>query len=278
MKKTNDAGFSREKLNKRITEIDLLRGICVFLMVFDHFMFDLWGLMPELFLRFPEPNGFWAWAVKVANLYWIWGVRVAVRNVVVFCFLALTGISCSFSRNNLKRGVMLFGVALLVTAGTFAVGEITGDMDTLISFGILHLISLSILFVALIGVITQNKWVYLAISAIMITFGAFFLKEKPVSIYSGDFAELFFKQTLGLVLLGPDSYSFFFYGGQVVFGVFLGKVLYPERKPLLFVKGYKNNFVTFTGRHSLIVYVAHQIILPLLLSLILLMCGYKLAI
>ena len=275
MEKAVDA---RKKIDKRITEIDLLRGICVFLMVFDHFMFDVWGLLPELFIGYPKPNGFWAFLCGAAQDYWGWGVRVWVRNAVVFIFLALTGISCSFSKSNFKRGGLLAAVALLITAGTFAAGKITGDMNIMISFGILHLISLSILFVALIEKMTANKWVYLVLSAVMIGVGAVFLKEVPTSVYSGDFTELFFKQTIGLILLGPDSYSFLFYGGQVVLGVFLGKILYPEKKPLIFKKGYKNNFVTFVGRHSLIVYVAHQIVIPVVLGLILLISGYVLSI
>ena len=275
MEKAVDA---RKKIDKRITEIDLLRGICVFLMVFDHFLFDVWGLLPELFIGYPKPNGFWAFLCGAAHDYWGWGGRVWVRNAVVFIFLALTGISCSFSKSNFKRGGLLAAVALLITAGTFAAGKITGDMDILISFGILHLISLSILFVALIEKMTANKWVYLVLSAVMIGVGAVFLKEVPTSVYSGDFTELFFKQTIGLILLGPDSYSFLFYGGQVVLGVFLGKILYPEKKPLIFKKGYKNNFVTFVGRHSLIVYVAHQIVIPVVLGLILLISGYVLSI
>lgn len=266
----------KPSLEKRITEIDLLRGVAVFLMVFDHFMFDVWGLLPSIFGGFPVAGGFWAWAYSLSMQYWGWGVRVAVRYVVLFVFLALTGISCSFSKNNFKRGAILFGIALGVTAATFVGGKITGDSEMLISFGILHLISTSILLVSLIEKITQNKWVFLAISAVMITVGAFLLKERVAFYSEGEFLSLFFKQIVGLVTLGPDSYSILFYGGQIFFGVFLGKFLYPEKKPLLFKSGYRDNFVTFTGRHSLIVYIAHQIILPVLLSLILLICGYTL--
>lgn len=268
------AAEKRARLKNRITEIDLLRGICVFLMVFDHAVFDVWGLMPELFSGYPS-GGFWSWAYDVAVKYWVWNVREWVRFVVVFVFLALTGISCSFSHSNLKRGLMLMAVALGVTFATFVLGRITGDGETLISFGILHLISLTIVVVALIEKITRNKWVFLAVSAAMITFGAFFLKEEAAYYSDGGFFEQFFKQFIGLIIVGPDGYSFPFYGGQIFFGVFLGKVLYPERKPLLFKDGYKNNFVTFTGRHSLIVYVAHQIIIPAALALALLACGYK---
>ena len=268
--------LKRERIAKRITEIDVLRGICVLLMIFDHLMYDLWGLMPYIFKDFPILETFWAQAVTFAIDYWTWDVRIWVRRVIVFFFLALTGISCSFSKSNLKRGLILAAVALGVSIGTFVLGEVMGDKDYFISFGILHLISLSIITVSLVELITKNKWVFLGICVVMITAGAFLLKESYASYYGGNFFELYFKQFVGLILLGPDSYSFLFYGGQVFFGVFLGKLLYKERRSLIFKKGYSNNPLTFVGRHSLIVYVAHQLLIPLILALILLIAGYQL--
>lgn len=268
--------LKRERIAKRITEIDILRGICVLLMIFDHLMYDLWGLAPYLFKDFPLPGTFWESAATFAFNYWIWNVRKWVRLVIVFFFLALTGISCSFSKSNLKRGLILAGVALGVSLATFILSKVMSDMSYFISFGILHLISFSIIVVSLVELITKNKWVFLGISVAMITAGAFLLKETYVSYSSGEFWELFFKQFIGLITVGPDSYSFLFYGGQIFFGVFLGKLLYKERKSLIFKKGYSNNPLTFIGRHSLIVYIAHQLIIPVLLVIILSISGYQL--
>lgn len=267
----------RERLRSRITEIDLLRGICVFLMVFDHIMVDLWYFLPSIFNGFPPVEGFWYEMVKFAYHWWVWPVRIWVRNVIVFFFLALTGISCSFSKSNLKRGLFLTAVALALSLVTFILGKIMGDPDMFIAFGILNLISLCIVLIALIEKLTQNKWVYLAIGATMMIVGAFFLKEVDTSYSSGNFFVLFFKAFIGLIIIGPDCYSFLFYGGQIFIGVFLGKLLYPERKPLLFKKGYSNNFVTFTGRHSLFVYIAHQVVVPLVLALAVLISGFQLS-
>ena len=86
------------------------------------------------------------------------------------------------------------------------------------------------------------------------------------------------RQIVGRGMFGSDSYSFLLFGGQVVLGVAAGKFLYPERKSLLFKKGYSDNVVTFIGRHALLVYVAHQLIIPVLLGLVLLICGFKLSI
>ena len=278
--KAERKALKKEKLNKRITEIDALRGIAVLLMVFDHFMYDVAGVMPSMFPDAYVAGGFWAEFRSLAIKWWNWDVRVYVRLFVVFIFLALTGVSCSFSRSNLKRGVKLLIVALLLTGGTILVdylGGMGGGM--IIVFGILHLIALSLLLISVIELITKNKWVYLIIGVVMIVVGR--IIASPIGLFEyyvqwDNFFPMFFDAFIGKSLLGPDSYSFLFFGGQVFVGVFLGKLLYPERKPLIFKKGYSNNPLTFAGRNTLIVYVAHQVLIPVILGLILLICGYKL--
>ena len=85
-----------QKKGTRIYELDLFRGIAVLLMIFDHFMYDLGWLFPVLFSDYPRP-GFSASLRNAALFYWGWDVRLAVRCAVVFVFLALTGVCCSFS-------------------------------------------------------------------------------------------------------------------------------------------------------------------------------------
>ena len=270
--------LKRERLYSRITEIDVIRGICVILMVFDHFMYDIFDLMPSVFVGFPK-EGFWRDFVILARKYWLWDVRTGVRSVVVFLFLALTGISCSFSKSNLKRGLMLLVIALGVTGVTVGVGIATDNMNNLITFGILHLISLSIITVSIVERFTQNKWVYLAIGALMLVIGAIVLNENNYCFFGEESLFLIFlKQFTGVGMFGADSYSFLYYGGQIYVGVFLGKLLYSDKKSLIFKKGYSNDPLTFIGRHSLLVYVVHQILIPVVLVIILLLQGYTFAI
>lgn len=258
----------KEKLKARVTEIDLIRGICVILMVIDHMFYDLFGVLPEIFLNYPPTKGFWSKAYDFSIDYWVCDARVVARFVVIAFFLVLTGICCSFSRSNFKRGLKLFGVAMLVTLATFVAGKIMGDSELLITFGILHCISLAILLCSLIEVFTQKWYVYAVIGGLMIIVGIF-LSDFNEYYYS-DVPNVFvavLRQIVGRGMFGSDSYSFLIFGGQVVLGVAAGKFLYPERKPLLFKKGYSDNVVTFIGRHALLVYVAHQLIIPVLLGL-----------
>ncbi len=265
----------KTKLKNRITEIDLLRGIVVCFMMFDHFMFNVWGLMPDMFLGFS--NSAWSGFCNLALSYWNWGVRRAVRYIVIFIFLALTGVSCSFSRNNLKRGLKLLIVAIGLTLATVILAQIMDDVDMIISFGILHCIAVTLILVALVELFTSNKFVFLIVGVAFMIFGAFFLVEEPVSYNSGNFFTLFFEQLIGLIMLGPDSFSLFFYGGQIFIGVFIGKLFYKERKPLIFKGEYKNNLLTLIGRHSLLFYVLHQVVITVVLAIILLLAGFNLA-
>ena len=45
-----------EKIKNRAIEIDIIRGICIFLMILDHFFYDLIAIMPSI-TNFPNVNG-----------------------------------------------------------------------------------------------------------------------------------------------------------------------------------------------------------------------------
>lgn len=47
----------KASLEKRVVEIDLMRGVAVLLMIFDHFMYDLGFLLPTLFHGYPSSTG-----------------------------------------------------------------------------------------------------------------------------------------------------------------------------------------------------------------------------
>ncbi len=105
----------KEKKNfkGRIIELDFLRGFSILLMFFDHFMYDMAYVMGKVFDSFPGQSSFFLWLVNNAQRYWVSDIRFHIRNIVVFIFLCLIGVCCSFSRNNLKRGLKLFIGAMM---------------------------------------------------------------------------------------------------------------------------------------------------------------------
>lgn len=257
----------------RAYELDLLRGISVLLMILDHFMFDLWGLLPSLFADYPRK------LMRFAYNYWYWDVRTVVRVAVVFAFLALTGICCTFSRNNLKRGFKLLLVALGLTAATYLAGVVMGESETMIVFGVLHAIAVSLLLIGCLEKLHTNKWIYLALGTVLCAIAVYIEATHDVHLvsYSSDrFYVLFGKAVLGTVQIGSDCFALPYTCGQILIGVFLGKQFYAERKSAFGLQ-YHREPVAFLGRHSLIVYFAHQVLLPVLASVVLICMGYTLA-
>ena len=266
----------KEKNNNRILELDLLRGIAVFLMIFDHFMYDLWGLLPSLFVDYPFGNPIATNMYRFSIAYWNSTARIVIRYIVIFVFLALTGICCHFSKSNLKRGFRLLIASLLLSLVTFFVGWIMNDIDIMVSFGILHAISLSLLMVGLLEKFCKNKWVYLVLGVLMLGVGGYFEANATIDSFKGNnFFLIVLKQMVGMSFAGSDSFGLLSTAGQIFIGVFLGKLLYNERKSVFNFK-YSNNVVTFFGRNSLVVYLLHQILIPVILVIALLCFGFTL--
>lgn len=117
---------------RRIHLIDEVRGLSIILMVFYHAFFMLGYFFEIEFLAkaqvFFEP----------------------LQPVFACLFIFISGISSNLSRSNFKRGLRLLGIALgftLVTAVILPRFDITGAE---IYFGVLHLLSVSMLLYALL--------------------------------------------------------------------------------------------------------------------------------
>ena len=262
----------KNKLAARAMELDLLRGVAVILMMFDHLMFDLCGLLPGFF---------WDYPLKLqlfAIDYWYWDVRLAVRPVILFVFFALTGICSSFSRSNLARGIKLLAVAMGLTVATDLIGFFAGDEDIRIVFGVLHAISISLILVGLLEKLRTNKWIYLGVGLALWGVGIWIDHSYNVGLVSyGDepFWTQLGKAIMGFLEVGSDCFPLPRTAGQIFVGVFLGKQFYKERKSLIF-KRYHRNPVAFIGRHSLLFYFGHQILFPVIAALVLVCMGYEL--
>ena len=119
------------KSRERIWELDFLRGVCVLLMIFDHFMFDIAGLFDKAWIATGKEN-----IIQIVELAQNYinnsTLRTTTQHIVVWIFALLCGISCSFSRSNLKRGVQATILAGIITIVSYC-------MDVTIKFGILHM-------------------------------------------------------------------------------------------------------------------------------------------
>ena len=120
-----------KQLENRAFELDALRGLALTLMVLHHFAFDMRYIMGYDIFAFQET----------------WWFENLLRPVFLNVFLIVSGICCSFSRSNTRRGLRLLGVALLFTVATSIAAYFTGE-SLYILFNVLHLLALGTLLYA----------------------------------------------------------------------------------------------------------------------------------
>jgi uncharacterized membrane protein len=195
----------------RIELIDGLRGFCIILVIAYHLGYNLVereylpiGAIDNLPLNILQP--FFA------------GV-----------FILLAGVSSRLSRNNLKRGLLLAGCALLVTGVSIA-------FDSPIYFGILHLLASCILLYALIDKLR--------------------VPTAPVMLLGAFFA-VYFKVTRWPVVSSADYFPLLPWGFLFFFGVLLGRPIYEGAFPEWFYR-VKIPLLPAVGRKTLLIYLGHQ--------------------
>lgn len=252
----------RLKLSKRIWELDFIRGICVILMCFDHFMFDSGYLFGNAWLK--EGNEALSAFVQFARDYWVSALRINARYVVIVCFFIVCGISCSFSRSNFKRSIE-------IAIGAILVSIVTSLLNTAILFGVLHMLACSVFLWWVISKIGKNRYVTAALSfiaGVIIMSVSYSLTTSPplsppnlpwlhASLVVGQFSS-------------ADYFPLMPYAGIVLIGAALGPLLYPNKKSLLPLP-YVNTITTpvrWVGRWAIFFYLFHQLIIAGLLALL----------
>lgn len=253
------------KENKnRILEIDLLRGLAVFLMMLHHLIFDLRYIVGLDVFAFQETVWF----------------QEYLRPPVISVFIMVSGISSSFSRNNLRRGVRLLIASLLLTGGSLLVHYFSKLDSGVIIFNVFHVLAISIIAYALLEKIYQKKktaethrfkfFLFLTILGSLLIFlpgvlqGKFGLDSTVLNII------FFAKYPAGMYLL--DSMALFPWLGFFLIGAAFGLVFYRERQSLLPEPGPRLGKMlapfTFLGRNALWVYLLHQAIFLAILWLL----------
>lgn len=238
------------KAKNRIHLLDEIRGLAVFCMIFYHAFYILGASFGI------------SGAAKLFDFF------LPVQPIFAGIFIFICGISCTFSRSNLKRGLILLGIALGMTFVTAYVMPKIGFVECEIYFGILHFLSVSILIYVLLSKSISKVSLFwgILVCAVLYAFTSkigegvfaygnlfyFRLPEKlfetnylvPLGIYNSDFfsADYF--------PIFPDIFIFFA-------GVFAGKHFIAKGYPDW---SYENKlpFFSFLGRNALVIYIAHM--------------------
>ena len=266
---------------RRIWELDFLRGICVILMILDHLT-----MCVDMFAG--EWYGASAWfALGAGNAFtrfchqWVasdaW--RTAHCVVLVF-FFGISGISCTFSRSNLKRGAQLMAVAMLYSYVTLFDEYVLGITGSFVTFGVLHFIATMILLYTLVDFLCRHNKRAVAICSVGLCGIAlilyfcftppsstpiFFAFLFPPHDFWGN-PSLFYSQ--GEVSPG-DMFTVVEYLPYFFWGAAIGPFLYRTRESLLpRLDGKWNRPISFIGKHALLIFILHIPVLMGLLALL----------
>ena len=257
---------------ERIWEIDFLRGLMILFVVWDHFMWDIRFINPSREYN----SALFQWLYDLSNRYYgLAGHKGVLRDVThdvfVSMFVLTSGISCSFSRSNGKRALKMMSFAILFSAVTYAISAIIQEELT-IYFNVIHVVALSVTFYAGIEWIwahCKKNWQKNIFGVIMFTITMTALIVGSCANNMGlHWTDLIFGESewraavIKKFRLGGDYLSFLPDFGWFLVGVFLGKLVYRERKTVFpSVDARYVSPVTFCGRHSLWVYFISQIVM-----------------
>lgn len=262
----------------RIWEIDFIRGICVILMILDHFTI----LLADYFAMswYGDTLDNWDAFSRFCHDWLESSARPPVHTVVLFLFFAVSGISCTFSRSNFRRGAQLAILAGLYSLCSLFADRVIGIYGVTTAFGVLDFLAVCMLLYALVAWAERGNPYRIATVAtgiIGITLILYYCYTPPAD------TPLFF----GIVFPSVDAYgneALFFVQNQIspgdlftmipytafyFAGVLLAPLLYGRRRSLLpRIDGRWNKPICFMGRHALLAYILHLVVLAGLLSLI----------
>ena len=218
---------------KRIELLDVWRSLAILLMAAYHFIYDLY--MFDVITR-SQLDSPWA---------------LALRLGAVGSFMLISGAVVRFSRNSVRRGAVVFCCGMLVTL-------VMRFMGMAVQFGVLHNLGTMMIAYGLISKKVRTPkglWFPILCAAVF-----------ALTYYIGDNVRVETHLLIPLGLRYPgftsaDYYPLFPWGMIFAVGVWFGGKLgsWRERFPLLQRKFHPA--LTIAGRHSLLIYLAHQPIL-----------------
>ena len=233
-------------MKKRIWELDALRGLCVIGMVAVHLVFDLTVLYRLVDWNVP------AWFAFLQN----WGGVL---------FLLISGISATLGSRCVRRGIIVFGCGMLITAvttGMYLLGM--ADRGIIIYFGVLQCLGVCMMMWPLFRKIPW--WALTGIGITMVAFGLWLGEQPPTTVY--------WLMPFGLpweTFYTSDYFPLFPNLGFFLLGAAVGRTLYRNKESLLPNVDETHPvpaFFRLCGKHSLLIYLAHQ---PLLSGLCMLL-------
>lgn len=250
-----DKATRQEKLKSRYNLIDELRGLTVISMILYHASWDFVYML----------GGNWPW--YHSNGAYIW------QQSICWTFILLSGFCFSMGKKRLQRSLLVFGGGLVITAVTMIF-----SYNTRIIFGVLTMIgSCMLIMIPLEKLLKKsNPMVGLVVSAGLffvtrginggyLGFESLRIMELPREMYAN-----WVTTYLGFPHAGffsTDYFSLFPWLFLYIVGYFIYR-LCQGRKIMEFLKPARVKPLGFVGRHAIIFYLAHQLVLYAIVELI----------
>lgn len=296
---------------KRYWEIDFLRGLCVLLMIVDHFFIHANSTLPNAVWAFAKVE-FWQGLVEFSSFYMVHYLRPIIRYCVIALFLIICGISCTLSHNNFMRACKTLLVSFIITMFTYLIREFFG-LDVFIIFGVIYMLGCSMLLFSLFdflgGLIRRivlrsckrfsvadnvSLWVKRMLPAAIgliglilyftIPLGAFEIITKSINV-DGQSVNFYIFELVSKIIIKqdhkwrlllsmfvefenykPNSADYFPlmpYSFLVLIGSGIGQLVYhtKAKNALRRLDGAWNKPINFVGRHALLFYLIHAIVI-----------------
>lgn len=243
--------MSQSLKKARIWELDALRGVCILGMVVVHLLFDLCYMYGLVQLQ----------DSRLFDFVSQWGGIV---------FLLISGTCVTLGSHPIRRGLIVFAAGMLVTlvtVGMFRLGY--ADKSIIIYFGVLHCLGICMLLWPLLK--RAPLWL-LPTLGIALTFVGLYIAENVL-------VETKSLIWLGFMYRGFESSDYFPilpYLGFFIFGIYLGKTLYPDKQtlfPKINSRFFLIRFFSICGKLSLFIYLLHQPLITGAIELYLMLRG-----
>ena len=261
----------RTPFERRIHEIDFIRGILIILVVIDH-IFNFTMSFNNVWAGAEHLEPFYT-IFKVAQFYWDHPVRTVVRWICLISFCFISGISCAFSRSNSKRALQMVGIwALIFIVSNIIRGMMLafkwGDGITCfrIDFNVIGVLAWSTLLYCFFE---NKKWYWLLVVGLI----GLALHPLCVELSRTDFGHQTYVPFLwrpyvnetyypgSSAVLQADHMPLFPYLGFFFLGAMLSKLTYAKDKKSYFKRYNWERPICFVGRHTLIIYGTHFIVI-----------------
>lgn len=233
-------------MKQRIWELDAFRGLCIIGVVLVHLVYDLTDLYGIIQWEYP------AWFSFIKD----WGGIL---------FVVLSGICVTLGRHSVRRGLVVFGAGMLITAVTFGMYRFLDfHKSIIIYFGVLQCLGACMILWWLFKHLPT--WLLVVLAVPMIAAGLYLNTVAPAN-------NMYFIW-LGVMFPGfqtADYFPLLPHLGYFLVGAALGRTVYGKKQTLLPAVNPKNPLIralSFCGRHSLWIYLLHQPILSAICMLL----------